>query len=174
MEPQDEGSWGINLNLVKLNTVLVFISTWGQEITRLNFLVWQKQAELGEGDADGSAEPCCSASTCLKDLFCPTLSVWEVLVEKLTGFPRFRAGGTSQGVQKASTKAPSLGLWKWGLVGRLTASLMLFSGKQNCGVSHQASAGKEAAFSQRVQEACFSIKSRFLKKRLFAEVSFGD
>lgn len=53
--------------------MLVFISTWGQEITCLNFPVWQKWAEFGEGGADGSTEPHCSASTCLKDDFCPTL-----------------------------------------------------------------------------------------------------
>lgn len=72
MAPEDEKPRGINLDLVQLSTVLVFLSSWGQEMTSLNLPAWQR-AEFGEDDADGSTEPCCSASTCLKDLSRPTL-----------------------------------------------------------------------------------------------------
>lgn len=155
MAPEDEKPWGISLDLVQLNTVLVFLSTWGQEMTSLNFPVWQR-AEFGEGGTDGSAEPRCSASTCLKDLFCPTLSMWEVFLEKLTGSPRFRA----EGVQKAPTKATSLGLWKWEVVGLQAATLTFFQGSKEFWNICQASVGEEEDFSQSPQEACFSIKSR--------------
>lgn len=153
MAPGDERPWGINLDLVQLNTVLVFLSTWGQEMTRLNFPAWQR-AEFGEGGTDGSTEPCCSASMCLKGLLCPTLSTWEAFLEKLAGSPRFRA----EGVQKAPTKATSLGLCKWGVVGLQAATLLFFQGSKEFWYICQASVGEEEGFSQSPQGACFLNK----------------
>lgn len=127
MEPEDEKSWGINLNLVQLNTVLVFLSTWGQEMTSLNFPAWQR-AEFGEGGADGSTEPRCSASTCLKDLFCPTLCgkcFWKSWQDPPDSELRGLAGSAESTHQSSFLGAMEM------RSGRATGShTYIFSGKQ--------------------------------------------
>lgn len=128
MAPEDEKPWGINLNLVQLNTVLVFLSTWGQEITRLSFPAWQKGAEFGEGGADGSTEPCCFASTCLKGLFC----VGSV-AGKADRITKDQSLGALKGAQKACSKAITLGLLKWGVAGLHGNHTEVFSGKRGRG-----------------------------------------
>lgn len=126
MAPEDEKPRGINLDLVQLNTMLVFLSTWGQEMTSLNFLAWQR-AEFGEGGADGSTEP---PLLCKHVSERPLLS-HSVYVGSVSGkadrIPEVQSWGSSESTHQSYF----LGAMKM-RSGRATgrATLTFFSGKQ--------------------------------------------
>lgn len=170
--PEGEKPWWINLNLVQLNTVLVYLSTWGQDIAHLNFLAWQKWIIWRRWRRWKRRAPLLCTHVSERPILSHAVCVGSV-AGKADRVPEIQSWWALRGVQKTATKATSLGLWKWRVVGLQAATLTFFSGKQILVYLIRQAWESKRTFFKDCKKLAFLLNLDFNKgKRLFAEVSF--